>query len=105
MWVMFNSSVIYPLISLSASFLNTAVAQEVESSWPPFLWIFMNAQISLCKLLKCCIPKQLFHNLRAYKTLSKGLQKKHFLLKIKTKQKEATHTVKMFSAKHSVQQI
>ena len=50
MWLMFNSSVIYPLISLSACFLHTAVVQEVASSWPPFQWIFMKVQISFCKL-------------------------------------------------------
>lgn len=51
MWFMFNSLVIYPLISLSASFPSTAVAQEVASSWLPFfLQTFRSTQISFYKL-------------------------------------------------------
>lgn len=60
MWLMFNSSVIYPLISLSASFLNTAVVQEVASSWPPFQRIFMKVQISFCKLLNAVCLNNFF---------------------------------------------
>lgn len=73
MWFMFNSSVIYPLISLSASFPSTAVVQEVASSWLPFLQTFRSTQISFYKLFfffnVVCL-NNFFHNLGSYKKLS-----------------------------------